>query len=192
MGHLLQNSFALLVAIPCVVVAADTPKGMSRFPNPECTSQPVMNDGAVACKYLGRPDGIPTYSLHFGHDGKLLLEFNRSAVVVQDVNPHRVAITSYEGSNYADCYVFWNAEASTSKSSSAHAWAQSPNLSSKAKALIKTSDHMYYTCTGWSDGRVLVEARWEQADSYWLVATAKLSSAGSLSDVAYSIVAAGQ
>ena len=171
----------------CCAAVSGTPQGGLEFPESGCSSSPELQDGTVACQFLGRFDDAPTYRLLYGRLGRPLIEFDRWINVLQDKQPHRIAVNSYEGSNYANCYVFWNAEKLTDGFSLDRAWAESASLSAEARKLRTTSDHTTYTCTKWSGDRLVVVARWEQTDGTYLVGTAKLASTGILSDVLYAV-----
>src|SRR5689334_6970407 len=114
-------SFSLLVLI-CAAASPAIAGQKYEFPSSQCSAHPPTQDGEVACKYLGRPDGIPTYRLLFGQAGTPLMDFIRSAKILQGDRPYNLAVNSYEGSNYTDCYVFWNANNPRNKLSLARIW----------------------------------------------------------------------
>src|SRR3990172_6750259 len=158
------------------------------FPKQGCSVYPPMREGEVTCKYLGSPDGGPVYSLHYGRTGQPLLEFIRSAEVIQGDLPYQIAVNSYEGSNYIDCYVFWDAKNPANKLSLASTWKEVlHDLPEEKQAAITESDSMYYLCTAWSNNTLNIEAGWRRFGYPRLEATAKFSSSG-LSDITYKSV----
>ena len=176
----------LFIAAPFCAGLSHIEKKPQKFSGPQCSPNPKTEDISVSCKFIGSPDGIPTYSLLYGKNGVLLMSFNRSAQVIQGQRPYRIAINSYEGSNYTDCYVFWNAN-KPKRFLLSSAWLRSSRGSAEQARLLRESDHKYFTCSGWKADSVDVAARIEQADGSYLAGQGKLSAAGKISGIIYKV-----
>jgi hypothetical protein len=158
------------------------------FPESGCPAHPKVKGSAIGCRYLGKPDDTPTYEIIFGQKNIKLLEFTRSAEVVRGDSPYGIAVNSYEGSNFTNCYVFWDARNPKAKLSLEESWNLHETLIPvKYRRSISQSDHKYYTCSGWNGNSIKVEARWDLTGGSYLVGMGTLSHNGILSGTSFRV-----
>lgn len=178
-------TYALLLVTSLLLSTAASSEGNQtyEFPGPQCLNGEPVSGSNLVCKFLWKANGILTYGLYFDRQNKPLLEFSRSARVLVGSLSYRLAINSYEDSNYTNCYVFWDARSRVGRVSVADAWSKALNESSTARALA-VADHVYYVCSKWSGDTVDVTVKWDWHAKGYRTMTAKLLPTGDLVDLA--------
>ncbi|WP_329629253.1 hypothetical protein [Sphingopyxis sp.] len=180
----------LPLAMALLACTHDEPIGANeslKFPNEECSTQPAERVGKLGCKFLGRPDGIPTYSLFLGKPDRQLLIFDRSIEVYPEPSGKGIAVNSYEGSNFTDCYVLWDKNILNKRNYVSKYWESEDKLENGPGIVLRDSDHRYFTCSKWIGGSLKVSARWERSDGSYLVGEAELSPTGKLNGLTYRV-----
>jgi len=152
------------------------------FPDAGCSHDQVATRAGFICRLQGEPDGIPTYSLYYKKARYPIMVFSRSVEIVISATPDTFAVNSYEGSNFTDCYVFWNGRQGKTKQSLSGSW-RSVLLSNKPA--LAGIDHAYYTCSRWVGKYVVVTGRWVKSDGSYVEGSGKLYRKGGLREVTY-------